>query len=91
MCNIMRPTRPRPDAITRQELADALGERYHRVYFWTRKRNPPIVTPSYSVPEKRTDWFSPDDLEQLRRFFAALNIVQEFTGSRSPRGGRSRS
>jgi hypothetical protein len=82
--------RPAPDALTRQELADALGERYDRVYFWTRRREPPVVTPSYgeAATKGAPAWFSPADLEQLRAFLTALNTVQTFTGSRRPRGKR---
>jgi hypothetical protein len=84
--------RPHPDALTRQELADAIGEDYHRVYWWTARRQPPVVTPSYGEGsgQGHPAWFSPDDLERLRDFLTALNTVQSYTGSRTPRAGRKR-
>jgi hypothetical protein len=84
--------RPAPDALTRQELADAIGEPYHRVYFWTGRRQPPVVTPSYGEATAKGSpaWFSPDDLERLREFLTALNKVQSYTGSRTPRNARNR-
>jgi hypothetical protein len=88
-----RANRP-PGALTRQEVADELGEPYARVYFWTRKRpDGPVVRPSLGEAEGKWKpaWFSREDVEQLREFFDALNTVQRFTGSRTPRGGTSRS
>lgn len=89
--------RPHPDAMTRQELADAIGQPYARVYYWTAaghgpKRAKPVVPPSYGHPTRKGEpaWFSPDDADELRQFLEALDTVQAMTGDRRASSYRRR-
>jgi hypothetical protein len=75
-----RIPRPNPAALSRQELADALGVTYERAYYWTAReedrttrRARGVIEPTWTTRHgSRTyDWFGPDDLEHLEQLLAA--------------------
>jgi hypothetical protein len=81
--------RPAPDAMTRSEVAAALGETYGRVYYWTASGRGPrraraAFPPAYGWARRKgePEWFAPEQVEQLREWFAVLDRVQEVTGDR---------
>jgi hypothetical protein len=86
--NIPEPERPHPDAMSRGEVARALGQPYMRVYYWTaaahRREARLHFRPRWTTRRGHQlfDWFAPEQVEQLRRFLDALELVQEVTGDR---------
>ena len=81
--------RPAPDALTRSEIAAALGETYARVYYWTAsgrgpKRARAAFPPAYGWATRKgePEWFAAAQVEDLREWFAMLDRVQEVTGDK---------
>lgn len=94
--------RPTPEAMTRTELAEHIGQTFQRVYYWTApsggaRRARGTFPPSIRQPTRQGEpaWFSPEDAERLAAFFAHLDAVQEATGdqraSKVRRPGRGKS